>query len=132
MVAANSVVVVRLLRCEGAAGRLRVEAQRPCARVLRLVALDHGFVPDAARGAVLGDFLEEIVVRVEEKGKLRDELIDVQPAAHSVFDIFHAVAEREGQFLDGGRAGFADVVAADRNGVELWGVLDGKFKRVDH
>ena len=96
------------------------------------VALDHGFVPDAARGAILGDLLEEIVVRVEKEGKLRDELIHVHAAAHSVFDIFHTVAQSECQFLNRRRAGFADVVATDRNGVELGRVFDGKFKGVDH
>ena len=60
-------VVVRLLRGERAAGGLRVEAQRPGARVLRAEALGHRLVPDAARGAVFRDFLEEIVVRVEEE-----------------------------------------------------------------
>ncbi len=109
-----------------------MEAQRPGAWILGVVALDHRFVPDAASGAVLGDFLEKIIVRVKEEGELGDELIHVQPAAHSIFDILHAIAQGERQFLNRGRAGFADVVAADRNGVELGRVLHGKFKGVDH
>ena len=124
-------VVVRLLRCEGATGRLSMEAQSPGARVLRAVALDHGFVPDATRGAVLGDLFEEIVVRVEEKRELRDELVDGQATAHSPLDVLETIAKGEGQFLNGGRAGFADVVAADGNGVELGSVLHAKFEGVD-
>jgi len=71
-------------------------------------------VPDAARCAVLGDLLEEIIVRVKEKRELRHKLIDVEAAAHSPFDVLHAIAQSEGQFLNGGRAGLADVIAADR------------------
>ena len=76
-------VVVRLLRGERAAGGLRVEAQRPGARILRAEALAHRRVPDAARGAIFGDFLEEIVVRVEEERKARREIVHVQAAAHA-------------------------------------------------
>jgi len=54
-------IVVRLLRGQRAAGGLRVETQGPGTRILGLVALDHGFMPDAARSAVLGDLLEEII-----------------------------------------------------------------------
>src|SRR5438552_4125214 len=108
-----------LLRGQRAAGGLCVETQSPGARVLGFIALDHGFVPDAARGAILGDLLEEIVVRVEEKRKLRHELVHVEAATHSPFDVFKAVAQREGEFLNSGRAGLADVIAADRNGVEF-------------
>ena len=90
-----------------------MEAQRPSARVFGAVALDHGFVPDASRGAVLGNLFEEIAVGIEEKRELRHELIDVQTAAHAPFNVFEAVAQSEGQFLNGGRAGFADVIAAD-------------------
>jgi len=50
----------------------------------------------------------------------------------SPFDVFEAVAQGEGQFLDGGRAGFADVIAADGNGVELGRVLDAELERVNH
>src|SRR5438034_9716903 len=52
-----------------------------------ICSVRHGFVPDAARGAVLGDLLEEIIVRVKEKGKLRHKLIHVETPAHSPFDV---------------------------------------------
>ena len=86
-------VVVGLLRGERAAGRLRVESQRPGARIFRAVALDHRFVPDAASGAVLGDFFEKVAVRVEEERKLRHEFVDVEAAAHAPLDVFEAIAQ---------------------------------------
>ncbi len=89
-------------------------------------------MPDAAGCAILGDLLEEITVRVKEKGKLRHEFIDVEAAAHSPFDVLKAVTERKSQFLNCGRAGFADVIAADRNGVEFRRVLDAEFERINH
>ena len=112
-------VVVRLLRGERAAGRLRVEAQRPGTRIFRAEAFHHRFVPDAARGAILGDLFEEIVVRVEEERKPRREVVHVHAATHAPLDVFDAVAQRERQFLNRGRAGLANVIAADRNGIEF-------------
>ena len=88
-------------------------------------------MPDAASGAILGDFLEEVAVRVEEKGELRDESVDVHAAANAPLDVFEAVAQREGQLLNGGGASFANVVAADGNGVELRRVLDCELEGVD-
>ena len=87
-------------------------------------------IPDAARGAIFGDFLEEIVVRVEEKGKARREIVDVQAAAQRPFDIFDAVAQREGELLNGRRAGLANVIAADGNGIELRRVLGAELDGV--
>ena len=60
-------VVVGLLRGERTARRLRVEAQRPGALILGFVALDHGFMPDAPRRAILGNLFKEIIVGIEEK-----------------------------------------------------------------
>ncbi len=68
---------------------------------------------------------------VEEEGKLRAEFVELEATLQSTFDIFHAIAKGEGQFLDGGGAGFADVIAADGDGVELGSVLDAEFEGVD-
>ncbi len=70
---------------------------------------------------------------IEEEGEPRGEGIDVEfLAANHVFDVLHAVAKREGQFLDRRGAGLADVVARNRDrvplgnlqGAELDGVAD--------
>ena len=85
-------VVEGLLRRQRASRRLRMKTQRPGARILRFVALDHSFVPDAARRTVLGNLFEEIIVRVEEERKLRHKLVDIEAAPHPPFHILHAVA----------------------------------------
>ena len=99
------------------AGGLRVEAHQPRARVLRAVGLAQLARPDAARGAVLGDLLEEVDLRVEEEAQARREVVDVDAARHLLLDVGEAVLERERELLRGGRPGLADVVAGDRDRV---------------
>src|SRR5215472_2955537 len=88
-------------------------------------------MPDAPRGTILSNLFEEIIVRVEEKRKLRNKFIDIEPSTHSPFDILESVAQGKSQLLNRRGARLADVVAADRNGVELGGVFDAEFKRVN-
>src|SRR5690606_14244649 len=73
-------VVVRLLRGQGGARRLRVEAEHLRARILRAEALLHDARPYAPRRAELGDLLEQVVVDVEEEGEATGEAIDVEAA----------------------------------------------------
>src|SRR4029077_16209627 len=89
-------------------------------------------MPYAARGAVLGDFFEEVAVSVEEERKLRTESVEIHSATERVLDVFHAVAQGEGEFLNGGRAGLANVVTADGNRIELGRFFDGEFEGVNH
>src|SRR6266436_3796814 len=72
-------VVFRLLRGERRTGGLRVETQHQRARIFRTKTFHHDFRPQAARGAILANFFEQIAVRVEEKRKLRREFIDAEP-----------------------------------------------------
>jgi hypothetical protein len=72
--------------------------------------------PEFAGGAVLGDLLEKIVVRVEEEAEARREIVDREAAFERPIHVLDAVAQGERQFLQRGRTGFADVIAADRNG----------------
>ena len=110
-------VVERLLGRQRDAGGLGVEAHPGRALVLGAVALGHQLVPDPARGAELGDLLEEVAVAVEEERQARREVVDPQPALERRFDVRHPVGDRERQLLDRGRTRLADVVAADRHGV---------------
>src|SRR5437660_11025560 len=71
-------VVFRLLRGEGRARGLRVETEQERARIPGVETGAHDFGPQAAGGAVFGDFFEQIVVRVEKKGKLRREFVDAE------------------------------------------------------
>src|SRR5579885_3044666 len=67
----------RLLRGERRACGLRVEAEHLRARVARVEALAHDSRPETARGAELRDLFEEVVVRVEEEGEARRELVNL-------------------------------------------------------
>src|SRR5262249_23277250 len=64
--------------------------------------------------------------------KLRCELIDRKAAADGPFDVFHAVAKGESELLDGGGAGFANVISADGDDVEFRRVLHAEFEGVNH
>src|SRR5262249_9651600 len=88
-------------------------------------------VPDTPRRPVLRNFFEEVAVRVEEERKLRSERIYVQTAANPPFHIFEAVTKRKRKLLYRRRSGFADVIAADGNRIELGSVLDGELESID-
>ena len=107
-------VVQRLLRGQRDARRLRVEAHEPRLRVARAEGLAQLARPDPPGGAVLGDLLEEVDLRVEEEAQPRREVVDVQAALDGLLDVGEAVLEGEGELLRGGRPGLADVVAGDR------------------
>ena len=89
-------------------------------------------MPDAASGAILSDFFEEIAVGIEEKRELRSDLIHIEPTPKAPIHVFDAVAQCECQFLDSRGARLADVVATDRNGIKFWSVLRRKFDGVNH
>ncbi len=106
-------VVFRLLRGESRAGGLGVEAEHPRLGISGLEMFAHDARPHAAGGAELGDFFQEIIVRVEEEGQARRELVDIQASFDRGLDVSHAVTESERDFLHGGRSGLAHVVAGD-------------------
>ena len=87
------------------------------AGIARAEGVAHLARPDAARGAVLRDLLEEVDVRVEEERQPRREVVDGQAALDRGLHVGEAVGERERQLLLRGRAGLADVVAGDRDRV---------------
>jgi len=67
---------------------------------LGAVPLVHDPRVDPAGGAELRHLLEDGVVRVEEEGELRGELVDVEPAIEAVLDVREPVGEGEGEFLN--------------------------------
>ena len=86
--------------------------------------------PDAPRGAVLGDLLEEVDLGVEEERQARRELVDVEAALDRLLDVGEAVLERERELLLGGGAGLADVVAGDRDRVPARHVVGAPLDHV--
>jgi hypothetical protein len=107
-------VVVRLLGGQRDTGGLGVEPQPLRLLALRAVDVPHPARPDAARGAELGDLLEEVDVRVEEEGQAGREDVDVQPARQPQLHVPETVRQGVRQLLRGRRPGLADVVAGDR------------------
>jgi len=55
--------------------------------------------PNTPRGAVLGDFLKEVVVGVEEEGQAWGKFVYRQAPIESSLDVGHAVGQRESQLL---------------------------------
>ena len=68
---------------------------------------------------------------LKKKESCGHEGVDVHAAAHAPFDVFEAVAQGEGQFLNCGRAGFANVIAADGDGIELGSIFHAELEGVD-
>ncbi len=107
-------VVVRLLRGQRDTRGLCVEPQ-PLRLVRRgAVHLLHPAGPDPARGAELGDLLEEIEMRIEEEAQPRREDIDIEPARQPQLHIAEPVREGVRQLLRGRRPRLTDVIAGDR------------------
>ena len=82
-------------------------------------ALPHDLRPHAAGGAELGDLLQEVVVGVEEEGKLAGKVVHIQPGVDGRLHVGDGVGQGEGHFLHRGRAGLADVVAGDADRVPV-------------
>src|SRR5690554_6061377 len=76
-------------------------------------ALAHQPRPEAAGAAELGGLLEEVVMRGEEEGKSRGELVDLEARGLCAAHVFQRVGEGEGDFLCRRRSGFADMVTGD-------------------
>ena len=125
-------VVVGLLGRQRHAGRLRVRPQHHAERLLGAEAVLHHPRIDAAGGAELGDLLEEIVVHVPEEAEARREVVHRHAALDAFLDVSESVGEREGQLLHRRRSHFADVVAADRDGIPARHVLRRVLDHVHH
>src|SRR3954447_1181388 len=95
-----------------------MEAHQPRACLLRAEAILHQEIPDFARRTILGDLFEEVVMRVEEEAETWTKFVDVKSATPRPFDVFHAVVNGEGEFLQRSGTSFANVISADRNRVE--------------
>ena len=130
-VQAVAVVEDRVQRLERGADVVEADllrVQRPARGldvVLEHLAARRGAVPFAhrTRPDPPGDPPDHRVLGVhavgEEERQVRRERVDVHPARQVVLDDREAVGERERELRDRVRAGLGDVVAADRDAVEV-------------
>src|SRR5947208_16489452 len=94
-----------------------MEAKRQGGRVLRSEPRFHLARPQTARGAILGDLFEEVVVGVEKERKSGSKLVYLQSRLDGRTHIGQPVVQSKGQLLNRSGAGFPYMVAADANGV---------------
>ena len=109
-----------------------MEAQPHRIRVLGAEAGLHDLGPAAARGAELGDLLEEVALRDEIKGKPRREGVDVHAGFQHFLHVDDAVRQREGGLLQRRGAGLRDVVAGNIDRVVALHVLGAISDAVAH
>src|SRR5690606_10753702 len=101
-------VVLRLLCDERDTGRLCMRPQPPRLLLPRAVHIAHPLRPDPAGRTELRDFLEEVVVDVEEERQPRREVVDIETALDAALDVLEAVAQRVRQLLRGRGARLTD------------------------
>ena len=97
--------------------------------VLRVELLDQ-LGPQQPRRAQLRDLHEEVHADRPEERQPRGELVDVQSRFDAGADVLDAVGERVGELEIGRRAGLLDVIAGDRDRVELRHLLRGELEDV--
>ena len=110
-------VVVRLLRRQRDAGGLGVEAQLPGALVSRLKRsrITSAQSLRAARNLAISSKKSLCELKKNEMRGAKSSTSS--PRVDAVLHVLDAVAQRERQLLQRRRAGFADVIAADRDRV---------------
>src|SRR5689334_8401157 len=92
--------------------------------------LAHDARPQTARRAVFRNFFQQVVVRIEEEREAWRKIVDFQSGFQSRFDVSDRISKGEGDLLDRGRAGFANMIAADRNRVPLRHFTRAKRERI--
>ncbi len=107
-----------------------MKAQLEATFAARAIAVTHQVRPQLARRAILRDLLEKIVVRVEEEAEPGPKLIDFEAPLERPVNIFESIPQRERKLLRGSGTRLADMISADRNGVETGYAASSKFHRV--
>src|ERR1700739_921711 len=71
-------------------------------------------------------------MNIPEERQARREIIDVEAAVYSIFDVAKAVGDRKCQLLNSSRTRFADVVTGNRDGMKARGFPRAKFHHVGY
>src|SRR5262245_54179608 len=107
-----------------------MKAKHQGRQVLRSEPRFHLARPKTARGAIFGDFFEEVVMSVEEERKSGSEIVYVQSRFNSRLHIGQPIVQSERQLLNRGGSGFADMIAADADGMVAWRRFDAEANDV--
>ena len=119
-----------------------MKAQQQGARIARAETIAHQARPEAAGGAILGNLLEQVAMRIEEERKPGREFVHCETRGERGIDVGDGIGERKAHFLHGGRAGFANVIAGDGDrgparqfllapGKEVGHDAHGRARRID-
>ena len=112
-------VVDGLLRGQGGAARLGVEAQHHGLGIGGAETLLHDRCPEAARRTELGGLFKQVVMGVKEEGQARGEFVERQSGRKRRLDVGNAIRQGEGDFLHRRRSRFTNVITGNRNGVPI-------------
>ncbi len=124
-------IIVRLLSRQRTAGRLRVKAQPQGTGIFGMKTVPHNLRPHAAGRAHFAYLFKKIDMRIEKEGQPRRKVVHIHFfTANHVIHIFDAVTDGERQFLDGRGSRFADVIAADADGVPARNIFCAEFHGV--
>ena len=86
--------------------------QHQAARILG-AKVGHDARPQGAGSPQLGHFHEKVHADSEEEAQPPGKFINIQALGLGGADIFHAIGQRVGQFLQRRRPGFVHVIAGD-------------------
>lgn len=95
-----------------------MRAQRLRLGTLRIELCDK-LTPQQTPGAQLGDLHEEVHADGPEERQTRGEDVDVEPSGQAGLDVLDAIGQRVRQLQIGCGTGLLDVIAGNRDGVEL-------------
>ena len=121
---------LRLLCCKAAASSLCVKPQFPGTGIFCTVLIFHMSCPDAPCSTKLSNLFQKVEVGVEKEREPGCKLVNINTALYGMLHITKSIQQCERQFLGSGGACLPDMVAANRNGVELWHLISTKFNGI--
>src|SRR5437667_4385104 len=109
-----------------------METKLKGALICRAKTVAHLSSPNTARRAVFGYFFKKIVMGVKKEGDAGDETVNIETGPHAPVDIFEAIAQREGEFLQGSSACLAYVIPAYGHRIVARHIIGAELESVSH
>src|SRR5262249_3947632 len=105
----------RLLGSQRTPCRLSMKPQHPRLRIPGTESEAHCLSPQAPCYPKLRDFLQKVIMDIEEERQAGRKMIEFKTSPKGRIDIGDVVSQSKRHFLCRGRACFTDMVAADRD-----------------